>query len=142
MRDLDRPVAAVLFSNATAGPLRIWLEPWVDEFMLPPRSELALHVTMEDGRDPIYPDIECTDELIAIYGAGGSLIRVLIDGVEQEGASARLASPDFGALNARSFVQTVFGEFPEARPGGLPLPTPRPHGWFDRWFGRPLRRPN
>ena len=128
-------VASVHLSNATAAPLSVWLEPWIDEFALPPRSELALHVTMPSGQAPMWPEIDSAEDLLTIYGPGGSLIRVEIDGVVQESCSATMMAPNLGPLTMRSFVNMAFGDFPEARPGGLPV-RPIKRGWFSRLFRR------
>jgi hypothetical protein len=127
---------SVRFSNATAAPLSIWLEPWVDEFELPPRSELALHVTVSQSQVPEWPDLEFSDRLVTVYGPRGSLMHVEIDGVGQDSCSATIPAPDMGSLSTRSFVDILFGDFPEARPGGVPAVPPKRRGWFSRWFGR------
>jgi hypothetical protein len=142
MPDSGAAVGTLLLSNATADPISIWLEPWADECTLAPRSELSLEVTTPDGGAVARPEIESSEGLITIWGSGGSLIRVTIDGIEQKTGSAIIPSPDTGALSPRAFIEMGFGNFPEARPGGQPLPTvastPR-ISWRDRllrWFGR------
>ncbi len=53
-------VATLRLSNATAAPSFIWLEPWVDELWLSPRSELTLHtVTLGELQ---WPEIEANDD--------------------------------------------------------------------------------
>ncbi|WP_137861793.1 MULTISPECIES: hypothetical protein [unclassified Sphingomonas] len=128
-------VATLRLSNATAAPLFIWLEPWVDELWLPPRSELTLHtVTLGELQ---WPEIEANDdEGLTIWGVGGSTLRVEIDNVPQDTFSAGYASPDLGALSPKFFVNTVFGAFPQARPGGHPLQPVRRRGWLSRLLGR------
>jgi len=132
----DAGVASVHLSNATAAPLSVWLEPWVDQFILAPRSKLALHVTMPNGHEERWPEIECTDAMLTVYGPGESLIHVEIDGVAQDSCSASIIAPDLGPLTTRSFVDIVFGDFPEARAGGKPSPWAKRHGWLSRWIGR------
>lgn len=128
-------VATLRLSNATAMPLFLWLEPWVDELWLPPRSELALHTVMSS--EPQWPEIEANDgDGLTIWGVGGSVLFVEIDNVVQDTFSARHASPDFGALTPRKFVGIAFGAFPEARPGGRPYASVRKRGWLSRLLGR------
>jgi len=132
--DPDLP-GTLRLSNATSTNLSIWLEPWVDELSLPPRSELALH-TLVAGGEPQWPEIEISENVLTVWGVGCSTLTVEIDGVAQDTVSASQASPDFGALGARGFIETVFGDFPEARPGGHPQqqkPKPR---WLWRLLGR------
>lgn len=121
----------VHLSNAQAADLAVWLEPWCDELSLRPREVLTLLV--EGGDEG--PEIEFAEECLMIYGAGGTRLQVLIDNVKQDTGSADLTVPDGGALSTRDFVQTVFGNAPEARPGGAPFPGPRP-GFFRRLFSR------
>ena len=138
----DSPAAEwVSFSNAGEAPLSVWLEPWVDEFALRPRSAITLYATMPEGRTPESPDIDCTEGLLTVYCPASSMIRVEIDGVAQESCSATVAAPDLGVLSTRSFVDMVFGAFPETRPGGKPHPVVKQQRWFARWLDRWLQRP-
>lgn len=121
----------VHLSNAQASDLPVWLEPWCEELNLRPRQVLTLLV--EGGEAG--PEIEFAGELLVIYGAGGTRLQVLIDDVRQDTGSAELTVPDGGALSTRDFVGIVFGNFPELRPGGAPLPSRRP-GFFRRLFSR------
>jgi len=119
--------------NAAGKDLAVWLEPWCDEFILPPRAELSLRVESDGGADA-EPLIEARPDALTIYGAGNSRIRARVDGIEQDTGSASITSPDFGPLSSRGFVDLVFGEFPEARPHGRPAPTRFP--WLRRIFGK------
>ena len=85
---------------------------------------------------PEGPDLKFSDSLVTVYGPGGSLMRVEIDGIGQDSCSATIPAPDMGSLSTRSFVDIAFGDFPEARPGGAPALPARRRGWFSRWFGR------
>jgi hypothetical protein len=119
--------------NASAKDMTVWLEPWCDEFVLPPGGELSLRVEqIEDGESPA--EFELTAEVLAIYGGGGTRLKVAIDGVEQDSCSAVMAARDFGPLSAKGFVDTVFGEFPEARPHGQA--EPQKSNWLRGLFGR------
>ncbi|MET1111922.1 MAG: GNAT family protein [Allosphingosinicella sp.] len=106
------------FHNGRAETLRLWLEPWADEIEVPPASRVDLVAERLAG--PAAAEFEMTSENLAFYAPGDSRIRILVDGVQVDTGSASIAAPDAGALGTRGFVQTVFGNFPEARPAGLP----------------------
>lgn len=128
-------VATLRLSNATAAPLFIWLEPWVDELWLPPRSELLLHSATPTPAE--WPEVEANDDDgLTVWGVGGSTLIVEIDGVRQDTFSSRYVSPDLGALTPKKFIGIAFGAFPEARPGGAPRPPARKRGWLSRLLGR------
>ena len=118
--------------NAGNEEVPVWLEPWCDEFVLPPRSELLLRVEADDGI-VWEPELEITDDSLVIYGAGATRIRVLVDGIEQHTGSAILTPPAFG-MSTRAFVDVVFGDHPAARPHGRSIS--RTVHWFKRLFGR------
>jgi hypothetical protein len=117
------------FCNCGPAELAVWLEPWAEEFLVAPRGEITLRVV---GETVELPEVEATSEGVTVYAAFGSRIVVLVDGTEQDSASASISVPDLGPFNMRGFVDTVFGEFPEARPHG------RPHRVS--WFRRLVRR--
>lgn len=116
----DPPNASISLCNASGLGMRVWLEPWAQEFILPDRGEVLLECWTDDlASDPI-PEIEVTDDVLTVYGAAGSRIAVFIDGTDQDSFSAKHTAPDTGSLTTRGFVDVVFGNFPETRPGGLP----------------------
>jgi hypothetical protein len=124
---------ALSLSNAGSTDLTVWLEPWCDEFVLPRRGELTLVIEADDGRGAA-PELDISEDTLTVYGAVGTRIRVQIDGVEQNSGSSDITTPDMGALSIREFVDVVFGDFPQARPGGHPAPAK--DGWLRRLFGR------
>jgi hypothetical protein len=128
MPDPKTPVGTVRLSNAGPDDLRIWLEPWVDEFFVKPYGELALHVSTT--AKPAWPEIEATDDGLVIWGAGSNLIDVEIEGVAQKSGSRLFAAPDMDGMSPRDLVGILFGSFPEAAPGGQPVPPRRK--WHDR----------
>ncbi|GEM_PF-2232284 len=106
-------VATLHLSNATAEPLFIWLEPWVDELWLPPRSQLTLHTVVQGAAE--WPEVEGNaDAGLTIWGVGGSILQVEINGEAQDTLSARHTAPGFGALTPRKFVETAFGALPRS----------------------------
>ena len=119
--------------NAGEAPLMIWLEPWCDEFFLSPRCELSLEIDSNDEIE-MEPELEVSDHGLTIFAAANTRIRIFIDGEQQESASASITAPDFGPLSSKGFVDAVFGNFPQARPGGAPAPITR--SWLRRLFGR------
>ncbi|WP_447727669.1 hypothetical protein [Sphingomonas koreensis] len=95
---------------------------------------MLIRIEGDAQRTRIASDIEPTDMGYTIYASGGTRLRVVIDGVEQDSGSAEIEAPDFGPLSPRGFVDLVFGDFPEARPSGQPAP--QKPGWIARLFGR------
>ena len=124
--------SALWLCNAGASSVFIWLEPWAEEFELSCRSELRIRI--EGGLQEGSPDIEPTETGFTVYAAGGTRLRLWIDGVEQRSSSSEIEAPDAGPLSTRGFVDLVFGDVPEARPGGWPA-VRRP-SWIVRLLGR------
>lgn len=127
--------SALWLCNAGESSVFIWLEPWAEEFELTHRSELLVRIEGDAQRTQIAPDIEPTDTGFTIYATGGTRLRVSVDGVEQDSVSVELEAPDAGPLSTRGFVDLVFGDVPEARPGGQAAPTRRGN-WIARLLGR------
>jgi hypothetical protein len=124
--------AALRLSNCRPSDLLLWLEPWCDEVTLPPRAELTLVI---EGNGPA-PEIEQIEDHLVLYAGGGTRLRVYVNGIEQDTASSLIAVPDSPELSTRESVRLLFGGFPAARPGGVPLPPRRRRGLFSRLFGR------
>gem|GEM_PF-132012 len=101
--------------------LSLWVEPWAEEHVVPPGSEIEL-ILSGAFEQPADAPFELTDEYLAFFAPARSCLRVRIDGVEQECASAQLAVPDTEGLGTRGFVHLAFDGFPEARPSGMPSP--------------------
>lgn len=121
--------------NATLTPLMVWLEPWALEFPLPARGTLSL-VCSSDKANDVLPEIEFADDQIIVWGTGESRIAVFINGVDQDSFSARYTAPDLGALSSKAFVNLVFGDHPNARPGGAPLSGSMDANVFRRWHSK------
>lgn len=114
----DSPGARICVSNAQASDLVIWLEPWLDEILLAPRAALALFV--EEMGEHGLPDLEFTDDCLVVYGAGGSRLRVEVNGAEQDTFSRMMpAPPSIPGIGAKGTIETMFGAYPEARPSGV-----------------------
>lgn len=126
-------VIEVGLCNAGAKNIVVWLEPWCDEFVLPAHAELSLRAEGEPGTG-VEPLIEAAEHGLTIYGVGNSRLRAFVDGVEQDTASAIITAPDFGPMGSRGFVDIVFGDFPQTRPHGHPVPTK--FRWLKRFFGK------
>ena len=101
--------------------LKLWVEPWAEEHVVPPGSEIEL-ILSGAFEQPVDAPFEVTDEYLAFFAPGGSCLQVRIDGVEQECVSAELAVPDTEGIGTRGFVHLAFDGFPAARPSGMPLP--------------------
>jgi hypothetical protein len=53
--------------NAVGNELVIWLEPWAQEFVLPPRAVLLLRCVSDGDTDPL-PEIETSEGVIKVWG--------------------------------------------------------------------------
>lgn len=105
--------------NAGPDSLYIWVEPWCDELDLPPKSWLSYESRCDNEVIGTPPEIDMDDEGLVIWATGPGTALISIDGVVQDTASRTVDLPQgmFG-MPVKSFVNSVFGEFPEARPGG------------------------
>ena len=97
--------------------LSLWLEPWCDEFDLPPGSTVELFLRGSPGG---LLEIEEAPKQVTVWAPSGSLVDIYIDGHLKESGSSSILVPDLGVLGTKGFVDVVFGNFPEARPGGRP----------------------
>lgn len=104
-------------SNAGPTELLLWLEPWADELSVPQRSTATLKVINPNSLNAEVA-AEQTEDHIVIWGNGGDLIEVYIDGALQESASAMVRFPEFPGMQTRDFLQIVFGNQPTARLAG------------------------
>jgi len=122
--------------NCSKQHLYVWLEPWAEEYLVPPNSliEIAVNRALDRALE-----IDETAEQITIYAPGGSTVVVRIDGtvVNENHASFDLAVPHSGNLSTKGFINVVFGDFPETRPGGIPAPDPI-SAWR-RWLNKVFR---
>jgi RimJ/RimL family protein N-acetyltransferase len=107
------------FENRSSQPLLFWLEPWADEFTVPPGGQLELVLTGSFER-PAEAPFEWTDEHLVFFAPGGSLVEVRLDGVPQDSGSSEMQVPNSGSLGTRGFVHAVFDNYPEARVAGAP----------------------
>lgn len=77
MKEPDR-ASAHRFLNGNDQPLRVWIEPWCDEFEVPPGSILVIRQEgLPDGEDETM--IEPREELL-IFWCGGSGYEAELDG--------------------------------------------------------------
>jgi RimJ/RimL family protein N-acetyltransferase len=111
-----RPARFTLFNRASV-PLRLWLEPWAEEVVVPLGSRADLVLTGAFSRSADAP-FEFTGEQLIFYAPGGSSLIILIDGEEQYRSYAVV--PYSRKLGTRDFVHLVFDGFPEARAGRVP----------------------
>ena len=122
-------------SNATAAPMDVWIEPWCDELILPPRATLSFEPRPPEGVEPSLPDLEMVDGMLQIWAASPGRAIVEIDGVEQDTCCGSVELPaEIFTIPIKKFVDVAFGQFPEARPGGARI-LPKSSLWT-RIFGR------
>ncbi|USU08499.1 hypothetical protein NF700_15760 [Sphingomonadaceae bacterium OTU29MARTA1] len=113
-------MTSVTVSNALAVPMTIWIEPWCDELVLPSRAEAAFR-SVRAGVAP--PELEIVDETLVVWAGGPGTMIVLVDNVEQDTGSRTIdLNPAMFEMPVKTFVQTVFGNQPGARPAGVAAP--------------------
>ena len=114
-----RPSRPTTFTihNRRQVPQLLWLEPWAEEFPIPPGGRLDLVLS---GRfeEPVDAPLELTDDHLVFFAPGDSLVQVLLDGIEQDSTSKINPFPATGRLSTRDFVHMVFDQFPETRAAG------------------------
>lgn len=128
-------MTSLRISNGTPMPLTVWIEPWCDELILPPRSELSLSPQSDGGHD-IMPGIEAIDDRLVVWATTPGTLTIAIDGVVQDTGSRTIVLPaELLDIPVRNFVDIVFGGHPATRPGGAPNPFRRSIGirLIDLW---------
>ena len=108
------------FQNDLSSPMLLWLEPWAEEFTIPPQTRLDL-VVAGDRAELRQAEFEFSDTHLVFYAPAGSLVRVIIGGEEQRSGSSEIAVPVTEGFSTRGLMQTMFGAFPEAHLGGAGL---------------------
>jgi hypothetical protein len=80
------------WQNQRQADLLLWLEPWAEEFVVPPGSRLALLVM---GKNVAAAELsfDVSDTHLAFYAPGGSRVIVLIDGRCRKAGLARPRLP-------------------------------------------------
>lgn len=100
-------------SNAGPEAWRLWLEPWAEEFVVPGRSTIVLEA-IGGSDDCASFELDWTSEHLVAW-ASGSTVRVFIDEVLQDSASATIPVP---AGLTKEVLNIVFSGHPAARLGG------------------------
>ncbi|WP_294332352.1 hypothetical protein [uncultured Sphingomonas sp.] len=113
--------------NPGPGTLLVWVEPWCDEFEVPPSATITLK-TPDGVESGTVGEIEWGPENLIIW-ANGPTVAVFVDDVLQESASAIVPIPN--GLT-KGMLNTLFAEHPQARLGGYPLPVVATPPWWRR----------
>ncbi|MFN3819471.1 hypothetical protein [Blastomonas sp.] len=121
MADLDNQWS---LSNPGRNSLLVWLEPWAEEFVVPPKSTIA----MTPARGQALGEIEWTPDHLVVW-ASAPTVEVFVDTVLQDSGSATISIPD--GLT-KGILSIVFGGHPAARLGGTPADTYQPRPLWDR----------
>lgn len=106
------------FDNPGPGQLRVWLEPWAEQFDVPAGSSISL-TSSDDARKQGAGEVEWAEGRVIVW-ATASRIEVRIDGILQESASARIVAP---AGLTKNILGLLFADQPAARLGGDGLGT-------------------
>lgn len=121
-------MSSIETSNGTTAPLTVWIEPWCDELVLPPRSELSLTPQPDDGH-AIMPDIEVIEDRLVIWAMTSGTLTVTIDGVVQDTGCRTIPLPaELFGMPVKNLVGVVFGGHPATRPDGAANPSRRSIG--------------
>ncbi len=131
MRALDREWS---LSNPGPGELLVWLEPWAEEFEVSARSTITLSMASETEVFTLGA-VEWTAEHLVFWAGERGTVRVYIDGVQQDSASALVPVPE--GLSKR-MLNVVFADQPTARLGGQRMSEVERTSWRQhtrRWLG-------
>ena len=115
-------------SNAGPERLLVWLEPWAEEFEVPPRSNLTLRFD-PGANEPA--EIESTGDRIVVWADAGQTARVYIDDELQQSGSASLPVPTGLDCSTKEFLSLIFAGQPPARLGGEGF-EPQALSWWQR----------
>src|SRR5688500_11118539 len=91
-----RPTTFTIHNNR-AAELRLWLEPWAVEQVVPSGSRLDLMLTGK-FEEPADAPLEVTDEHIVFFAPSKSRLRLFLDGEEEDWGLADVEVPDTGQL--------------------------------------------
>jgi RimJ/RimL family protein N-acetyltransferase len=95
--------------------MRLCLQPWGEEFIVPPDSRLDL--VLSGGFDaPAEAPVDVAEDVMLFFAPAGSLVAVLLDGVDQEAKASRNQLPDKAYSGARSFYDAFFAACPPSHP--------------------------
>lgn len=125
MTDVDRQ-----WSLSNPGPHRllVWLEPWAEEFEVPPRSTIALSASSEPEKSAL-EKVEWTEDHLVLWASAPGTVKVFVDGALQESASALFP---LGEGMTKQMLSLVFGGHPAARLGGRTSDVIEPPSWWRR----------
>jgi hypothetical protein len=113
------------FSDPGPDNLRVWLEPWAEEFEIPALSTIALSPSREDESCPL-GELEWAEDHLIIW-ASAEKVAVSIDGVAQHSGSASIPIPE--GLS-KAMLGVLFADQPAARLGGTEyIVADRPRWW-------------
>jgi len=86
----DPYTVRLAIGNQKETPLKLWIEPWVEEFELPPGTEVEVRLS---GNAESRVEVEYHQDAILVFGFYGSFASVFRDGKLIWECHARLASP-------------------------------------------------
>ena len=119
-------------SNPGPDTVLVWLEPWAEEFEVPPRSTIALAASSEADEGAI-DEVEWTDDYLVIWAGAPGTVKVFVDEALQDSASAVVPIP---ASMTKQMLNIVFADQPAARLGGRTFDASERTSWWQRARGR------
>jgi hypothetical protein len=114
-------------SNPGPDELIVWLEPWAEEFVVPPRSTIALRAG-GGSEERVIGDIEWASDHVVVWGTA-TIIEVFIDDALQDTSSAIVPIPD---CMTKEMLTIVFAGRPSARLGGVASSAVDRVSWWER----------
>lgn len=108
MSDEEYTVALQL-SNTRTNPLTVVLEPWDDEYTLPPGAVFDILACGPTGGTV---QVESGDTYIAVYAWPGSVVSLFHDGVNIGGPERQPVPPVPAGSSVQGFVHAMFGRRP------------------------------
>lgn len=108
--------------------LLLWIEPWAEEFEVPPRSSISL--SMSDGSpDSMFGEVEWTEGHLVFWASEPGTVRVFVDGALRELLSALVPIPE---EMTKRMLNIVFAGQPAARLGGRRFDAAGRTSWWQR----------
>jgi RimJ/RimL family protein N-acetyltransferase len=101
------------FRNRLSKDMRLCVEPWGEQFVIPPDSRLDL-VLSGDFDAPAEAPLDVAEDMLMFFAPAGSLVQVLLDGVDQQARASHEQLPETAYSGSRSFYEAFFQAFPPA----------------------------
>ena len=75
-------VKKLTYANSTDHALELWLEPWAEKYMIPPKR--TVDVIVQNGREDEFLEIDHCADFVVIHGPKIGVVYIYLDGKEME----------------------------------------------------------